>query len=92
MGMSTHIVGFRQADEQWKKMKAAWDACAAAGLRPPQEVVDFFDGENPKDKIGQEVDIGGAKEPWSNDYAAGFEIDIEKLPKGVKVIRFYNSW
>lgn len=29
MGMSMHVVGYKPADEHWKKMKAAWDACAA---------------------------------------------------------------
>ena len=32
MGMSTHIVGFRPADEAWNKHKKVWDTCVGAGL------------------------------------------------------------
>lgn len=92
MGMSTTVVGFRPADEQWQKMKAAWDACRAAGIEPPIEVVKFFDGEYPGDKPGQEVDLGAAKREWGNEHSSGYEIDVETLPQGVRFIRFYNSW
>jgi hypothetical protein len=92
MGMSTDIVGYRPADEQWKKMKAAWDACNAAGIPPPTEVSEFFDDEYPDDTPGQEVALGMAKREWSDDYRQGFEIDIEALPHGVRYLRFYNSW
>ena len=55
--MSMHVVGFKPADEQWKKMKAAWDACKTAGVDPPQTVTEYFDGNDPGDAPGMEVDI-----------------------------------
>lgn len=89
MGMSTHVVGFRPPDEKWKKMKAVWDACKVAKTEIPESVVDFFNGETP-DPAGVEVEIK-AKD-WSMDSASGYEIDLDKLPKDIKTIRFYNSW
>lgn len=96
MGMSTHVVGFKPPDEKWKKMKSAWDACRAANVVPPGEVMDFFNHEPPDDS-GVEVSPTalkktGAVTEWSNDHASGYEVDVKKLPADVTVIRFYNSW
>lgn len=89
MSMSTHVIGIMPPDEKFRKMKAAWDACEAAGIEPPGEVEDFFGGERP-DTDGAAVDLKGRE--WSNDHQQGVEIDIADLPPGVKTIRFYNSW
>ena len=92
MSMSTHIVGFRPADEKWNKMKATWLACENAGVPIPKEVEAFFDHEAPGDKPGAEVEIKAAMREWKDEYRQGFEVDIMKLPPDVKVLRFYNSW
>ncbi len=93
MSMSTHVVGIRPPDQTFKKMKAAWDACKAAGVAPPKAVVDFFNDETP-DEAGVQIDIDCAAEEWNSDQlcASGIEVDINKLPLGVKIIRFYNSY
>ena len=92
MSMSTHIVGFRPADAKWKKMKAVWDACEAARTEIPKEVFNFFGESPPGDKPGAEVDIKTALREWSDETRSGYELDLEKLPTDVKVLRFYNSW
>lgn len=92
MSMSMHVIGYQPADEQWKKMKAAWDACAAAGIDPPDEVIDFFDGENPGDSPGKEVDINNGVTGWQAEGRDGYEVDITALPPGVRFVRFYCSW
>jgi len=71
--MSTHVVGFRPPDEKWKKMKAVWDACEAAGAKIPDEVSDFFDGEEP-DARGVEVDLeeSDVAKKWRDDGREGF--------------------
>lgn len=93
MGMSTRIVGFRPADEQWEKMKAAWEACEAIGVEPPEEIYDFFEGEGPGDRPGREVSLGDDAVTNIEGFARnGFQVDVEALPKGVRYIRFYNSW
>jgi len=73
-------------------MKAIWDACNQANIDPPKEVAKFFDGRYPGDAPGMEIDLGKALKSWGRDGAEGFEVVIDKLPEGVKVIRFYNSW
>ena len=94
MGMSTHVIGFKPPDAKWKKMKEARDACEEAGIDIPDDIDDFFDGEPPDDNG---VEIWLEKEEccseWDDgDMRAGFEIDVDKLPKDVKIIRVYNSY
>ena len=92
MSMSTHIVGFRPADEKWKQMKNIWESCESANIPIPNEVLDFFDHTPPRDKPGSEVELGEAVQEWSNEYSQGYELNLSKIPNGVNVIRFYNSW
>ena len=93
MGMSTHVVGFRPADEEWNRMKAAYDSCIAAGVEIPTSVDKFFDHEPPGDRPGMEVNINSAVREWTDkNCRGGYEIELRKLPANVKVIRFYNSW
>ena len=88
--MSTGIVGFVPPDENWQKMKAARDACIAAGLAIPREVEEFFGSEEP-DPAGQEVEL--TVREWSDgDMREGYELDVSAIPPHVRVVRFYNSW
>ena len=92
MSMGTHVEGFRPPDETFKKMKAAYDACIAARVEIPDEVVNFFEGV-PPDNNGVKVDIKKAAKEWSDhESCQGIEVDITKLPEGVKIIRFANCW
>lgn len=94
MGMSTHVVGFRRPDDKkFQKYAEIWKSCVEAGVGVPEEVFDYFDGEEP-DENGVEVRIQGteAVKLFDRDYYDGFEVDITKLPEDVKIIRFYNSY
>jgi len=93
MGMSTHIQGFKAPDEKWKAMKAVWDGCEAAGIEPPEEVSDYFEGETP-DERGVEVNVSDTDycKEWSDDYRSGYEVDLRELPSDLTHLRFYNSW
>lgn len=42
MSMNTRIYGVIPPDAKWKKMKAVWDACDAANMEVPEEVLNFF--------------------------------------------------
>lgn len=90
MGMSTHVVGFRPPDDEWNKMKAVWDACIAADIEPGGDVLEFFDHIYP-DSPGMEVDITSATKEHKGEYTWGYDVDVSKLPRGVKVVRAYNS-
>lgn len=91
MGMSRNVCGIVPPDEQWMKMKAVYDACMKADIDIPDEVDEYFDGRNPDDK-GMQIDIDDAVEEYSGDSEDGFDVDLSKLPKKVKIIRFTNSW
>lgn len=96
MGISMHVVGFKPPDEKWKKMKAVYDACCEADTVTPPEVAQFFNYD-PPDESGvriSEKDLrnAGAVEDWDDDTREGFEINLDKIPKDVKVIRFYCSY
>lgn len=89
MSMSTHIVGFCPPDEKWNKMKAIWEACDKASVAIPKEVAIFFNDEHPTNKPGMEVNIDIAVKKWRTDYCEGYEVEIDKLPEHIKIVRFY---
>ncbi len=93
MGMSTHVIGFRPPDETWKKHKAVYDACIKAGVEVPKTTFEFFNYEAPDDggvvvKLEQHQSVS----TYNDESQSGYEVDISKLPKDIKTIRFYNSW
>ena len=91
MSMNLYVVGFRPADAKWNQMKTIWEECTAAGIEIPKAVSSFFEDQPPGDKPGANVKIKEAVKVWSNDYAEGFEIDLDKLPTDVKILRVYLS-
>jgi len=95
MSMSTNVIGFAPPDDDWRKMKAVWDACTMAKLPIPPEVDKFFNGEEPDDvgvKIPLRYPMHESVREYSADMREGFDIDLSKLPKQVKILRFYNSF
>lgn len=92
MGMSTHVFGIKPPDEKWLKMKAIWDSCEDATIEVPDEVMKFFEYDTPDEK-GVVVNLKSpAIEEWSDNSRCGFEVYVDKLPKDITIIRFYNSW
>lgn len=91
MGMSTQVIGFVPPDEKWHQMKSIFDSCKLAKIEIPREVWKFF-GDTDPDPAGVEISI--PKREWRDERgcAEGFELDVDSIPKHVKVIRFYNSW
>ena len=87
MSMSMRVVGFIPPDEQWKKMKAAWDSCAAAGIKIPDVVADFFNGEYPV-TAGYETSMKGCVREYEDGNSRGFEVLVAEIPSKVKTIRF----
>lgn len=92
MGMSTYVQGIKPPDKRWSEMKAVWDSCVAAGVQIPKAVEDFFDGTEPDEKgVVVELDTPCAVK-YNVDGRSGIEVLVDKLPKGVKIVRFVNSW
>ncbi len=92
--MSTHVIGLRPPTENYKKKLAAWQACMAADVEPPQELRDYFNDEREPNPDGMEVAIEDtdAVTKYDGDMEQGFDVDISELPEGVTIIRFYNSY
>jgi len=78
MGMSTHIVGLRGNVEDAEKVR---ELCSKNVWDAPKII----------EGIG-EVSIGSCVKEYSTEDHEGYEIEVAKIPKGVEVIRFYNSW
>ncbi len=95
MSMSTDVIGIKPPDETWKKMFKAWKACKEAGSEPPLAVSAFFNDEEP-DPSGVLVDLHSSSKfgvkPYCVEGAEGYEVDLTKLPKDIKILRFINSW
>jgi len=89
MGMNSNVKGIREPDEKWKKMKAIWANCEAAGVMIPDEVQEYFDYE-PPDNLGVVVDIPHSR--YLAEMHHGFEIKVRDIPKDVTVIRFWNAY
>lgn len=86
-----HIVGFMPPDEEWRKMKAVWDACEEAGVEVPMIVGDFFEWVDP-DPRGLEVDLGDFLKRYNGEGQCGRELYVEDIPAKVNMLRFYNNW
>ncbi len=96
MGMSSSVIGVRDLDGQFKKMMAAKLACEAAEVGYPQEIQDYFnDPDEDEDELRREmgeVNINEAVSEYGGDGTDTWEVDLSKLPDGVKAIRFENSY
>lgn len=89
--MSIHVEGFKPPDEKWKKMKAVYDSCKAAGLEVPQQVLRYFEYEVP-DPAGVKVDLKKYVQDFNRESREGFELKVGDLPADVKVIRFFVAY
>lgn len=94
MGMSMHIVGIVTPTEEYKKKVEAYYACENAGIPIPEALETYFHGEPPNPK-GMELRMEGHEsvEKFSDSYPReGFTVDLTKIPKNIRFIRFYNSY
>lgn len=97
MGMSTQVVAFRDMDGEFAKMLEVKRFCEAHHVSYPAEVDAFFKGkaDYSEDVLREEfleIPLGDALSKWEDDDADGYEVDVSKIPVGVKTIRFSNSW
>ena len=91
MSMSTHVEGVRPPDETWQRMKAAYDACVAAEVPIPMDVLAFFD-DAPPDPDGIVVSLDDVAQPYWAQESEGFTVQLADLPGNITAIRFYNSY
>lgn len=92
MGMTTYVRAIKPPDERWRKLKEIWHLCKQCGIEPPSEIYDFFKHAEPDEK-GIIIDIPyDAQSEWDSEDGNGIEVDLSKIPKDVKILRFINSW
>jgi hypothetical protein len=99
MSMSTFVVGIAPPDENWHRMKAAYDACVKAGAEVPDEIYVYFGKAKDISDVGLRCDpadegfrIEVPHQEWADDMQMGIEVQVDQIPPSVKTIRFYNSW
>ena len=94
MSIGLYISGMSEPDEEFRKLKAVYDACKAADVLPenyPPEVEHYFGGYEPEDLMGKDIDIDAAIIKGDKYMSTDFTVDITLLPPGVKYIRFWMS-
>lgn len=96
MSMASFVSGIRDLDGKFAKMMKAKLACEEAGAAYPAEVREYFkcpeESEDTLRRDMESVDINDATSEYSRDATDVFDVDLSKLPEGVKVIRFENSY
>lgn len=87
MGISVHITGLKEPTEEYTKKLEAWRACEAAGVKIPDDLLEYFNHENPNEE-GISVDLA-----YDGDvmYGKGATLNVEDIPEGVTKIRVWCS-
>lgn len=88
-----YVLGIKPPDERWQQMKTIWDSYMAAKLPVPDEIWNFFNGEEP-DSMGVIVDLRDhdCATRFQAEMKSGLVIDLSKVPDGVQYLRFYQDW
>jgi hypothetical protein len=58
----------------------------------PNDVIEYFGVMGEPDEAGTEVRLDDALRKWEGFMKEGWEIDIDKVPSDVKIIRFIDPW
>lgn len=93
MGMSTDVVCLRDnKDKEYQAKLKILLSCQEANIDPPKEVDEYFGGDGIDCDPEYPLEVKFEPREYSDESSSGLEIDIDKLPNGVKTIRFCNSW
>jgi hypothetical protein len=90
MGMNVYALGFGTQTAQWKKSVRKYKELEYEGKDIPNELENFLGCDDP-DETGPPMELGKCKSDWSDESTWGIEIDVSKIPEGVKTIRFVVS-
>lgn len=99
MSTTLDVIAYFEDNEDFRKKADAFKACVAAGVDPPDALSAFDPGDIGKDAPGPLFDLNAGRDdehPAVSKYLGigqgGFEVDISKLPKGIRYLRFVSSW
>lgn len=88
MSIYYEVLGIIPADEKFEKYKKIWELCEEIGASIPNEVMEYFDNEDPEHQSRRRCDISCAVEKITYDTTVAHQVDLEKLPSNVQFIRF----
>jgi hypothetical protein len=101
MSLLTFVEFGKPVDDKYIKYKNVWDACEAANIPIPEEVLSFFEYKAPDGlaiwTMAKEDYIDGKfKDPAVTRVTApgseSYIIDLSKLPADTKLIKITNSF
>jgi hypothetical protein len=98
MGLSSYILAYRDMDGEFAKMAEVKAFCDEKGVTLPKEVEEYFGKysldpiEYCKEQMSEVILPNGVFKKSQDDSREFFDVDISKLPKEVKIIRFVNSY
>ena len=93
MGASFSVMGCREKESNYDRMKVIYENCREMDIPVPKEVKEYFNYDEPSEH-GIELDLEdlGCAEEYSEEGEQGFIVDITTLPKDVKKIKFSVSY
>lgn len=87
MGIDVYVNGIKPPGEKFKSMLGIYKDCKNLGVSIPSEVIDFFEGRHPNEK-GVIVPLKGKGYEFINEGDASvLYIELDNLPKDVKILR-----
>lgn len=95
MSLDIYVHGLRPVTEEYKKKLKIYKACNELNIKPPEELLDYFDYENHPCEDGIVIDIPKdlIKHSTSVEHCSDYyDVDLAKLPKDVSKIRFEISY
>lgn len=94
MSTFSYVQGVVPKDEKYLKMEKIYDDCTSLGIKAPDEVLSYLDalGESCESGLLTELPEGVVKQCGDMEGCDVWEIDIEKVPKDIKKIRFITSY
>ncbi|KKM19573.1 hypothetical protein LCGC14_1654260 [marine sediment metagenome] len=93
MSMSTGVILLRDKDDpQYQYYLKVLNSCIEAKVPLPDAVDRYFGGQGTSNDPDFPLEIDFEVTEWKKSGQVGIDIDLDKIPKGVKTIRFYNSW
>lgn len=92
MSMSTRVYGLVEPTSEYRAKCAAWRACKAAGVAIPDELLRYFDYQEPDEAGMRRVLPQSAVSPISRDMVTGIAVRVRELPPEITTVVFENNW
>lgn len=98
MGMHTYAIGIRDLDGEFKRMMDMKQVCDSNAFSYPKELEAYFGDliiESDEYICEQMMTVNlpkGTIKESQDDSRQFFDLEVKDIPKGVKTIRFVNSY